>query len=403
MDHPAPPRPLVHCDAMDSTGEFRDVIRALFDRLPLMAWAIDTEGMILASEGASLRGIGVEPGDNVGHNVFDLYPDPESGANIRRGLAGEEHSARTEVGNRTVETRYSPMRDASGAVIGMVGVTHDITDRIHTEQEIGRQTAALREQAELLDLAHDAIRVRRLDGTITYWNHGAELVFGFRRDDAVGRNVHALLRTSAAVDLQEVERQLLAAGYWEGELTQRRKDGGTVVVASRWVLKRDAAGQPDAVLEIDTDITARKQAEQAEARRQEEIIRAQALAIEELSTPLIPIADEILVMPLIGMMDSVRAQQVMHSLLSGLAASRGKFAILDITGVPVVDTAVANAILRAAHAARLLGTEVILTGIRPEVAQTLVHIEANLANITTRGTLQSGIAYALGRRGRGAL
>jgi rsbT co-antagonist protein RsbR len=89
----------------------------------------------------------------------------------------------------------------------------------------------------------------------------------------------------------------------------------------------------------------------------------------------------------------------MQNLLAGLASSRGKFAILDITGVPVVDTAVANALLRAAHAARLLGTEVILTGIRPEVAQTLVHIEANLSNLITRGTLQSGIAYALGRRG----
>jgi rsbT co-antagonist protein RsbR len=103
-------------------------------------------------------------------------------------------------------------------------------------------------------------------------------------------------------------------------------------------------------------------------------------------------------MPLIGMMDSNRAQQVMHSLLSGLAASRGKFAILDITGVPVVDTAVANALLQAAHAARLLGAEVILTGIRPEVAQTLVHIDAKLGAITTRGTLQSGIQHALGRR-----
>jgi rsbT co-antagonist protein RsbR len=169
------------------------------------------------------------------------------------------------------------------------------------------------------------------------------------------------------------------------------------------VLRRDAAGaSPTSVLQIDTDITARKQAEAAEARRQQEIINAQALAIEELSTPLIPITDDILVMPLIGMMDSVRAKQVMHNLLDGLAASRGKFAILDITGVPVVDTAVANAILQAAHAARLLGAEVILTGIRPEVAQTLVHIDADLKNITTRGTLQSGIQHALGRGKLGA-
>jgi rsbT co-antagonist protein RsbR len=382
--------------------EYKDVVRAVFDGLDLMAWAIDTEGTILVSEGAALRALGLEPGATVGLNAFNLYTDPEITRNMRQALAGEPHGSVVEIDGRTLETRFTPTRDAAGVVNGMVGITHDVTERVRAQAEIDRQTVALREQAELLDLAHDAIRVRRLDGTTVYWNHGAERILGFSRDEAVGRNIRTLLHTAADGDLQAIERQLLASGYWEGELTHRRRDGQSIVVSSRWVLRRDAQGQPDAVLEIDTDITMRKQTAEAEARRQQEIIRAQALAIEELSTPLIPITDEILVMPLIGMMDSIRVQQVMHSLLSGLSASRGKFVILDITGVPVVDTAVANAILRAAHAARLLGTEVILTGIRPEVAQTLVHIEANLSNITTCGTLQSGISYAL-RRGRKTL
>jgi rsbT co-antagonist protein RsbR len=97
-------------------------------------------------------------------------------------------------------------------------------------------------------------------------------------------------------------------------------------------------------------------------------------------------------------MDSNRAKQVMESLLHGLSTSRGQFAILDITGVSVVDTQVANALIRAAHAARLLGAEVILTGIRPEVAQTLVSLDTDISGVTTRSTLQSGIAFALGRR-----
>ncbi|MBA3547947.1 MAG: PAS domain S-box protein [Nannocystis sp.] len=385
---------------MDEMRDFREVVRAVFDGLDLMAWAIDREGKILVSEGAALRAIGVEPGATVGLNAFHLYGDTgDSADSMRRALAGTPHSSITEVEGRTLETRYTPMRTPAGELNGMVGITHDITDRVRAQHEIDRQTVALREQAELLDLAHDAIRVRGLDGKISYWNHGAERIFGFTRAQAVGQDRNTLLHTGADLDLRDIERRLLASGYWEGELTHRRSDGQSIIVSSRWVLRRDDKGQPDAVLEIDTDITGRKQAEEAEARRQQEIIRAQALAIEELSTPLIPIADEILVMPLIGMMDSARAQQVMHSLLSGLATSRGKFAILDITGVPVVDTAVANAILRAAHAARLLGTEVILTGIRPEVAQTLVNIEANLSNLTTCGTLQAGIAYALARRG----
>ncbi len=376
-------------------------VRAIFENLELATWAVDMNGTIIVAEGGALRAMGLSPGALLGQSFFEVYAGGEGPDHLRHAMAGEPLTREHVLRGRTLESRFIPVRGPDGAVIHVVGITLDITARRAAQQEIDRQTVALREQAELLDLAHDAIVVRRLDGTITYWNHGARQMYGHSPEEAVGREVHALLRTVA--DLPDIQRQLLAAGHWDGELTHTRSDGRVVIVASRWVLRRDPDGLADSILQIDTDITARKLTEAAEARRQEEIIRAQALAIEELSTPLIPISDEILVMPLIGMMDSVRAQQVMHNLLTGLASSRGKFAILDITGVPVVDTAVASAILRAAHAARLLGTEVILTGIRPEVAQTLVHIDANLSNLITRGTLQSGIAYALGRRGRRAL
>ncbi len=232
-----------------------------------------------------------------------------------------------------------------------------------------------------------------------HWNRGAERIYGHTSAEALGKPGRQLLRTRLPAPLADIERDLEAQGYWEGELTHTRDDGREVITSSRWVLRRGAAGAADTVLQIDTDVTARKRAEQAEAERQQDIIRIQAQAIEELSTPLIPITDEILVMPLIGMMDSMRAKQIMQNLLSGLATSRGKFAILDITGVHVVDTAVASALLKAAHAARLLGTQVILTGIRPEVAQTLVHLEADLSTIVTCGTLQAGIHYAV-KRGR---
>ncbi|MBL9103015.1 MAG: PAS domain S-box protein [Myxococcales bacterium] len=368
-----------------------DAVRAIFNELDVIVWAVDAAGTIITSEGGALRALGLPPGAIVGQNFYELYGTSSDGfENMRRALAGESLTIAHTNHGRSLESRFIPVRGPDQAVLGVVGITEDVTEKL-------RNQAERREQAELLDLAHDAIVVRKLDGSVTYWNHGARQIYGFEREQALGQQVHALLRTAA--DLPAIEGQLLAAGYWDGELTHTRSDGREVVVASRWVLKRDREDRPDTVLQIDTDITARKAAEAAEARRQEEIIRAQALAIEELSTPLIPISDEILVMPLVGMMDSVRAHQVMQTLLAGLASSRGKFAILDITGVPVVDTAVANALLRAAHAARLLGTEVILTGIRPEVAQTLVHIEADLSDLITRGTLQSGIAYALGRRG----
>ena len=104
-----------------------------------------------------------------------------------------------------------------------------------------------------------------------------------------------------------------------------------------------------------------------------------------------------MVMPLIGTVDARRAQDVLDTLLHGIAESKAEVAILDITGVPLVDAQVANGLVRAAHAVQLLGAQVVLTGIRPEVAQTLVGLGVDLSGIITRSTVQSGIAYALER------
>jgi rsbT co-antagonist protein RsbR len=124
---------------------------------------------------------------------------------------------------------------------------------------------------------------------------------------------------------------------------------------------------------------------------------AAAAALEGLSTPLIPLSDTVMVMPLIGLMDSRRAQQVLDTLLHGVANAGAEIAIIDITGVSVVDTQVANVLVRAAQAVTLLDAQVMLTGIRPEVAQTLVGLGAELP-IVTRSTLQKGIEYAMSRR-----
>jgi rsbT co-antagonist protein RsbR len=272
-----------------------------------------------------------------------------------------------------------------------------VTEREHARQELVRQTDELRRLAELLDLAQDAIMTRAVGGTITYWNRGAEQLYGHERGAAIGRGSHELLRTRFPTELEAIDRHLLTTGHWNGELTHARADGQDILVASRWVLKRGQDGQADQVLELNTDITARKRAEAEEAQRQQ-VLLAQAQAIQELSTPLIPVTDEVLVMPMIGTVDSIRAKQIMEAILRGISDSRARFVILDITGVLVVDTAVAGALLRTAHAARLLGSQVIITGIRPEIAQTLVQIEANLEHIVTRGTLQSGIAFALRKR-----
>jgi anti-anti-sigma regulatory factor len=126
-----------------------------------------------------------------------------------------------------------------------------------------------------------------------------------------------------------------------------------------------------------------------------QIAEAQARLLTEISTPLIPVSDDVLVMPLIGTIDSRRAQEVLTTLLHGIGQSKARVAILDITGVAVVDTHVANALIQSAQAVQMLGAQVVLTGIRPEVAQTLVSLHVDLSAIVTQATLQRGIQFAL--------
>jgi len=135
---------------------------------------------------------------------------------------------------------------------------------------------------------------------------------------------------------------------------------------------------------------------QVQRRLQEEIIAAQRSLIQELSTPIIPVSDSILVVPLVGAIDTLRARQITETLLDAVGRQQTQVLIIDITGVAVVDTSVVNHLLQTARAARLLGTSVLLVGIGPEVAQVIVQLGIDLSSIVTRSTLQAGLEYARG-------
>jgi anti-anti-sigma factor len=118
-------------------------------------------------------------------------------------------------------------------------------------------------------------------------------------------------------------------------------------------------------------------------------------AIQELSSPVLPVLEGILVMPLIGLIDNERAGRLLRELLAAIERHRARSIILDVTGVPLIDTQVARVLLHAADAARLIGTQTIMVGIRPELAQTIVQLGVNLSDIVTRADLQSGVIYAI--------
>jgi PAS domain S-box-containing protein len=147
----------------------------------------------------------------------------------------------------------------------------------------------LRRQADLLDLTPDAIIVRRVDGTITLWGHGAEMLYGWTKAEAIGQKTHGLLKTRFPEELGQLTRQLERTGRWSGELVQATKDGREVTVESRWLAERDAAGRIVELLESNVDVTERKRA--LEALRESDRRKSEFLATlsHELRNPLAPI------------------------------------------------------------------------------------------------------------------
>jgi len=129
-------------------------------------------------------------------------------------------------------------------------------------------------------------------------------------------------------------------------------------------------------------------------QERERIIREQQEAIRELSTPVLQVRERLLILPIIGVIDPQRARQLTEQLLRGIRTNRAKVVVLDITGVPYIDSAVANHLVQTVEAARLLGAIVIVTGLSPEIAQTLVNIGVDLGKMNTVGDLQGGIEEA---------
>lgn len=132
----------------------------------------------------------------------------------------------------------------------------------------------------------------------------------------------------------------------------------------------------------------------------EELISRQQQELLELSTPVVKLWDGILALPIIGTLDSARTQVVMENLLQTVVATNSKYAIIDITGVPTVDTLVAQHLLKTITAARLMGAECIISGVRPQIAQTIVHLGINLEDVVTKAKLSDAFALALARSGR---
>ncbi|MEA2722992.1 MAG: hypothetical protein QOH59_763 [Gemmatimonadales bacterium] len=167
--------------------------------------------------------------------------------------------------------RALPLRDEQGTIVKWYGTSTDIED-------LKRAEDVLRDHAQLLDLSHDTVFVRAMSDVITYWNHGAEMLYGWSRYEAVGKVSHQLTQTIFPASLDQINEELLRTGRWEGELVHTKRDGTRVVVASRWSLQRDDLGRPAAILETNNDVTLRKRAEDALRRSEAYLSEAQRMS-----------------------------------------------------------------------------------------------------------------------------
>jgi rsbT co-antagonist protein RsbR len=172
-------------------------------------------------------------------------------------------------------------------------------------------------------------------------------------------------------------------------------------------LRKSGATQPAALVEnlLATDLLLDNlglYTTEVYQRSREEVIRHQQEEMLELSTPVVQLWEGILALPLIGTLDSARTSVVMESLLQSIVDTRSELAIIDITGVATVDTLVAQHLLKTVAAARLMGADCIISGIRPQIAQTMVHLQIDLSAVTTKATMAEALRFALKRTGRSA-
>jgi len=280
-------------------------------------------------------------------------------------------------------TKKAPVTDQADIVDGVATALNLMMDELHASTTLA---------TNVIDAMTDALVVTDQRGVIESINRAALELFGYTERELVGQPAVGIFSgLPEGLDAEHLARALRSSSDAAMCLTS---DGRLVPISLTLSPMRSATGEIRGLVWVARDITERKQAEEERERLQAAIAR-QAAMLMELSTPIIPIGDQIVVMPLVGAVDADRARQVVEALVRGVAASRSRAAILDVTGVSAVDAEVADMILRAVRTVRLIGAQVVLTGVRPDVAQTLVTLGIDLSGVITRGTLKSGISAAL--------
>ena len=394
-------------DAAGVVAKIEARYRDIYQRTPAMMHSIDAERRLTAVSNRWLEVTEYTADEVLGRRSAEfLTADSRRRSdeiNIPRLYAADElfdvpYQLVAKSG-KTIDVRASSVvvRDDQGKIAQLLTVFEDVTAEL--EATHARRESEQRWRA-LIELSPVPFCVHR-DGVILWMNEAnLRLLGATSEDELLGRNaiefVHPDDRAMVIARLQEGTSRDASLPPLEERFV--RLDGKVIyveVTAQSVIFEGQRATQTASI-----DITARKQAEEARrlSETQAQIIEAQEESLRALSTPLIPLGEGILVLPLVGRVTADRADRIVEALSEGVVAQRARVAIVDVTGVPEADASFAEALVLVAKSIRLLGAEVVITGMTPPIARALVTLGADLGRLMTCGTLRDGIAYARGPR-----
>ncbi len=341
----------------------------------------DLEGIVVAANENFLKIFGYELEEVVGkhHRMFcePDYADSDEYAEFWKKLgAGEFNCAefkRFGKGGKEIwlQASYNPVFDENGVPIRIVKFATDVTAE-------KLQIAAYEGMIRAIERAQAVIEFE-LDGTIITANENFLRIFGYTLDEIRGRH-HRMFCDPGYAESPEYARfwQRLGRGEYEADEFRRiDKNGAEVWLQASYNPILDMEGRPMKVVKLASDITVE--------------VQKRSLALLEMSTPVTKIWDGVLFAPIVGIVDSKRSVDIMNKALSSIADTRASTLLLDIGGVAVVDTAVANHLIKIAKAAVLMGCRTIISGISPAIAQTIAELGIDLGSIQTTSTIESAL------------
>ena len=268
----------------------------------------------------------------------------------------------------------------------------DLTERKRAEAAL--RDSEERRQRQILETVPMGMSITRLtDSVLLYANEQFGAMFGKPMAELIGmRILDFYYDPDDRLPMLDALRE--KGTLRDYQLRMKRPDDGRMFWVNM-VAQFFTFNGEQTLLVASADITARKEAEAEHERLQQEVINAQQRAIAELSTPVIPIMERIIVMPLIGSIDSMRARDITRTLLAGINQHRAKVVILDVTGVSLMDTGIVNHLNKTIQAARLKGAQTIVTGVSDAVAEAIVDLGIDWSGIITLSDLQTGLVTAL--------